>query len=101
MKIDCKVIISRLGRALLSGLLIHNTAVSAQPVEIVYQYDDLNRLERVERGDGPVVAYGYDAAGNILTQTVSGSPDTDGDCIADFAGPNIDGDGLPIFWNNN
>lgn len=74
-----------LSRALLSGALINSALVSAEPVEIIYHYDDLNRLERVERADGPVVAYTYDAADNINSQTVSESPDTDGDGIADFA----------------
>lgn len=98
MKIDFRPVVGHLSRALLSGFLINSIAVSAQPVEIVYHYDDLNRLERVERADGPVVAYAYDAAGNINTQAVSDSPDRDGDGIADFADPDIDGDGMPNAW---
>lgn len=98
MKIDFRPGIGRVGWALLSGVIINSMPVSAQPVEIVYHYDDLNRLERVERGDGPVVAYAYDSTGNINTQAVSESPDMDGDGIADFADPDIDGDGMPNEW---
>ena len=33
-----------------------------------YQYDDLYRLTRVERSDGMVTAYEYDAAGTSLSE---------------------------------
>jgi YD repeat-containing protein len=42
-----------------------------QPVgatlDTLYTYDELNRLTSVSYGDGKVVSYTYDAAGNILT----------------------------------
>jgi hypothetical protein len=98
MIIDFRPVVGHLSWALLSGFLMNSIAVSAQPVEIVYYYDDLNRLERFEREEGPVVVYAYDAAGNINTQAVSESPDMDGDGIADFADPDIDDDGMPNEW---
>ena len=64
-------------------------------VEINYSYDDLNRLETVTRADGPVVQYGYDEAGGLAQQTVSNSPDTDGDLVANFVDSDDDNDGLP------
>jgi len=35
-----------------------------------YQYDDLYRLTRVERSDGWVTEYQYDALGNRLSRTI-------------------------------
>ena len=35
-----------------------------------YQYDDLYRLTRVERSDGIVTEYQYDAAGNRLSRVI-------------------------------
>ncbi|OAI19263.1 hypothetical protein A1507_07650 [Methylomonas koyamae] len=67
-------------------------------VTIDYSYDDLNRLQTLARNDGPVVGYQYDAAGNLTTQGVSNSPDTDGDLLANFADPDDDGDGMPDTW---
>lgn len=67
-------------------------------VEINYSYDDLNRLDTVTRTDGPMLDYNYDEAGNITDQTVSNSPDTDADLLANFADPDDDGDGMPDAW---
>jgi len=64
-------------------------------VEIIYSYDDLNRLETVTRADGPVVQYGYNAAGGVTDQTVSNSPDTDADQVANFVDTDDDNDGMP------
>lgn len=42
----------------------------AAPVHAeTYQYDDLNRLTKVNYDNGTVVEYTYDAAGNMLTST--------------------------------
>ncbi len=73
-----------------SGLLPAQAAV-----EITYVYDDLNLLTTVSRSDAPVVTYGYQANGNVTTQAVTNSPDTDGDQIANFADPDDDNDGMP------
>ncbi|MBI4690780.1 MAG: chitobiase/beta-hexosaminidase C-terminal domain-containing protein [Nitrospirae bacterium] len=43
---------------------------------ITYQYDNLNRLTRVERSDGTVVVYQYDANGNRLFKVVTLASDT-------------------------
>jgi len=64
-------------------------------IEINYSYDDLNRLETVTRADGPLMQYGYDAAGGFTQQTVTNSPDTDGDLVANFVDEDDDNDGLP------
>lgn len=39
---------------------------------VSYAYDDLNRLIRAEYENGAVIEYSYDAAGNRLSQVVSG-----------------------------
>lgn len=48
---------------------------SAAPTR--YAYDDLNRLIRVERADGVVVTYTYDALGNRLSRRVVHDQDFD------------------------
>lgn len=77
--------------AALLGLSGHSTA----QVTINYAYDDLNRLESVDRDDGPLVVYVYDDVSNIESITISNSPDFDGDGIADFADPDDDNDLIP------
>ena len=42
---------------------------------VVYQYDDLNRLIRIEYSDGAVIEYTYNAAGNRLSGQMSPPPD--------------------------
>lgn len=37
---------------------------------ITYQYDELNRLIRVEYSNGTVIEYNYDAAGNRITKVI-------------------------------
>lgn len=71
---------------------------AAQAVVVTYQYDELDRLTSAIRSDGPSVAYGYDDVTNLESVVVSGSPDTDGDSIANFADPDDDGDGMPDDW---
>ena len=34
-----------------------------------YEYDELNRLKKVNYDNGTVIEYSYDAAGNLLTST--------------------------------
>jgi len=38
-----------------------------------YFYDDLNRLFRVEYGDGTAIQYFYDEVGNRVQETIHGS----------------------------
>ena len=45
--------------------------------EIRYFYDDLGRLVRVERAEGVVVTYTYDAIGNRLSRTIIHDADFD------------------------
>jgi YD repeat-containing protein len=57
------------------GLVIGLAAISsAQTVN--YTYDELNRLTRVEYGNGTVVEYTYDKAGNRLEEKISYSDTT-------------------------
>lgn len=45
-------------------------------LDVVYQYDTLNRLKLVNYGNGQhVITYDYDAAGNILSKAVAVSPE--------------------------
>jgi YD repeat-containing protein len=39
--------------------------------QVSHTYDDLNRLVRTDYGNGTVIEYAYDAAGNRLAQTVT------------------------------
>jgi len=86
------------GLLVCAGLLSGLAWPAYGAVEITYVYDDLNRLARATRSDGPSVVFQYDEAGNIASQGVGDSPDTDGDRIADFADPDDDGDGMPDVW---
>ncbi len=81
----------------LSPLTIWNSPTFAA-VEIDYQYDDLNRVIKVSRADGPIVDYNYAENGNLTVQSVASSPDTDGDMVADFADNDDDADGMPDEW---
>ena len=40
---------------------------------VTHSYDDLNRLIRTDYGNGKVVEYTYDAAGNRMTQVATGN----------------------------
>lgn len=46
--------------------------MSALAEQATYLYDDLGRLSQVIDGQGNVVAYLYDAVGNLLAMTRSG-----------------------------
>lgn len=52
-------------------LLVLFTWAQGMAGSVQYTYDNLNRLTKVEREDGTVVEYTYDAAGNRLTKTVA------------------------------
>jgi YD repeat-containing protein len=39
--------------------------------QVTYSYDDLNRLIKTDYGNGNVIDYAYDAAGNRTTQKVT------------------------------
>lgn len=56
--------------------------------DIVYIYDDLNRLQEVIRGDGPTLSYSYDEVGNI-TRISGVNPDSDGDGLPDLEEVNL------------
>ncbi|OLD62966.1 MAG: hypothetical protein AUI47_10715 [Acidobacteria bacterium 13_1_40CM_2_68_5] len=61
--------ISRALKALLLTTAVVLTPVTAARADIVYLYDDLNRLVRVIRDNGEAATYHYDAVGNILSIT--------------------------------
>ncbi len=57
------------------GLLLGIITFSiAQEVSVSYEYDALNRLKKAVYSNGTEVTYIYDALGNRLTYTVTGSP---------------------------
>jgi YD repeat-containing protein len=58
---------------LVAALLLWCNASSVFAANSRYTYDDLNRLIKVEYGDGSVVEYGYDAVGNRLILSVTPS----------------------------
>jgi len=74
-------------------LVIASGAVFAD--ETRYTYDDLGRLIKAEYPDGKVIAYEYDAGGNILRRQVTLAGDADGDGIA------IGADNCPFVDNAN
>jgi hypothetical protein len=65
-------------------LCLANPALAA-PTTVSYVYDKLNRLTKVQYGDGSYIEYHYDEVGNFLTVTTYG----------DF-----DGDGVPNYVDN-
>lgn len=64
---------------LLIIFLLPSSLISAT---LSYQYDNINRLTRVERSDGAVITYGYDNLGNRLSKTVT-APISMGDINGD------------------
>ena len=59
----------------------------------LYAYDALGRVTQARLGDW-VIAYSYDAGGNILSKTVTLDPDSDGDGLANSIDPDDDDDGV-------
>lgn len=66
----------RLSKALVVVLLLGGSAALAGDVS--YEYDELNRLTRVDYEDGTSVSYSYDRAGNRLSRVVSREDDEHG-----------------------
>jgi YD repeat-containing protein len=58
----------------LAGLLLVASAGIALAGSAVYTYDTLGRLSKVTYGNGVVVTYAYDAAGNRTAQVIAGAP---------------------------
>ena len=56
--------------------LLFTSLIASHGETITYAYDELNRLRRVEYGDGTVIEYTYDKAGNRLIQIVDTTPPT-------------------------
>lgn len=63
----------RLFRACLLVPLLAVTFATALADTVIYEYDALGRLKQVTHGDGSVISYTLDAAGN-RTQVASGAP---------------------------
>lgn len=79
----------------LIGILQGPVASASTQVVIDYNYDELNRLTTVARGDGPIVTYVYDEVSNLTSRAIHNSPDTDGDSLGDFADTDDDNDSIP------
>lgn len=58
----------------LAGLLLVASAGMALAGSAVYTYDTLGRLSKVTYGNGVIVTYTYDAAGNRTAQVITGAP---------------------------
>jgi len=83
--------------ATLSLLITGILSFSAHAIN--YTYDQIGRLTHVSYANGDSLAYSYDAAGNLLSLTSSGSSiDTDGDGTIDSIDTDDDNDGLPDTW---
>lgn len=52
-------------------LLFATLSVTALAERVLYSYDDLNRLVKVQYADGVVVTYTYDKNGNLIRKVVS------------------------------
>lgn len=48
-------------------------AFTGHAAHVTYAYDELNRLVRVDYGDGRAIAYTYDKNGNLLNRSVAAS----------------------------
>jgi len=56
--------------------------LNASGAGVSYSYDSLNRLTNADYGNGFVISYSYDAAGNRLTYSCPGNHDTTAPTIA-------------------
>src|SRR3990172_5507827 len=56
--------------------LFFATVLTSYAETINYIYDELNRLIRVEYGNGTVIEYIYDKAGNRVTEILDTAPPT-------------------------
>ena len=61
---------------LLWVLLLMVSALGVSGATVLYSYDSLNRLMGVDYGNGAVINYTYDAAGNPLTYSGAVTNDT-------------------------
>jgi YD repeat-containing protein len=61
---------------------------------VIYQYDDLNRLIRVEQPDGSAIDYDYDEVGNRIRKEVTPRTSCPGDANGDS---DIDADDLSVL----
>jgi YD repeat-containing protein len=60
----------------ITALLLLLTSVVVYAGTITYTYDELNRLKQVDYGDGTIIQYIYDNAGNRTTVYVNTTPPT-------------------------
>ena len=70
---NTETISPRLSDLLLSGLLcslLVANPMTAQAEQVTHSYDNLNRLIKSDYGNGNIIEYSYDAAGNRTSQTV-------------------------------
>ncbi len=85
----------RIAPWIVAGLLTGSVCPAYGAVEIIYAYDDLNRLETVIRSDGPRIDYRYDEVSNITSYQVTNSPSTQGNASARFIEPDEVDDAIP------
>ena len=50
--------------------LIYASAFASYAQSVTYSYDDLNRLTRIDYGNGTVIDYTYDDVGNRITENI-------------------------------
>lgn len=79
-------------------------AVSAAPSRAeTYLYDSMNRLTSVDYGNGNVIQYTYDQAGNRLTETITGTGGVvlDPHVVAQpLSVPLVQGGDVRVAWND-
>jgi hypothetical protein len=88
-------------RRLLLLIILPLVGTPALAVDVLYSYDDLNRVRTMSYGvntGDPRQEIVYDEVGNITSTTTTNSPDTDGDQIANFVDPDDDNDQMPDAW---
>ncbi len=68
--------------------------------QLIYTYDELNRLERIEKPEKYIIDYAYDAVGNRTSKTIIVTkPPTDSDGDGDIDG--LDLYDFLINWDGN
>jgi len=87
-----------IGRYLvITSLLFLISSISSFSETIIYKFDDLNRLIRVEQPDGSAIDYDYDEVGNRIRKEVTPRTMCPGDVIGDS---DIDADDLMVLIND-
>lgn len=66
--------INRLSVTIISSMIFLTLLFIPQIHAVIYTYDVLNRLIKVEYGNCQIIEYGYDDGGNILSITQASSP---------------------------